>query len=87
MRNLLTTALSLLFCASCLTACGTKKLQPVQFQTVKTEIPDALLECGDEPEAPAATKQSQVAGYIVDLRAWGQGCHSNLTQIRVVQGK
>lgn len=86
MRNPLMTALSLLCCAICLTACA-EALPPVHYKTVVAQIPEQLLICGVEPGAPAATKQSQVAGYIVDLRAWGQGCQSNLAQIRVTQGK
>ena len=78
------TALSLLFCATLLAACGSN---PVEIRTQRINIPEALLSCPAEPAIPDIQTQRDVALYIIDLRQFGRSCEVQLGAVRQLQEK
>lgn len=79
------TLLPLLFCLTCLAACGTDRLQ-TQVQVEQILIPDELLSCGGMPiPGPPPYLDSDAASYIVALRSWGIGCSEKLGRIKALQ--
>ena len=46
------------------------------------QVPPSLLTCADQPVAPAAQVQRDVALYIVDVAEAGADCRSKLSAVR-----
>lgn len=76
------TALSLLFCATLLAACGSN---PVEIRAQRITIPEALLSCPAEPAIPDIQTQRDVALYIIDLRQYGRECEAQLRAVKNFQ--
>lgn len=76
------TALSLLFCATLLAACGSN---PVEIRTQRINIPEGLLSCPAEPTIPDIRTQRDVALYLIDLRQYGRACEAQLLAVKNFQ--
>ena len=71
-----TTLLSLLSCATLLTACAGAD------RTVVAAPPDEMLTCAPSPEVPTADSQRAVAEYVVELWDAGEDCRQHLAAVR-----
>jgi hypothetical protein len=69
-----------------LAGCATKPV-PARIVTVTPEIPPDLLTCSPAPAVPVATRQAQVADYIVNLWQAGQDCRAHVQAIKAAVAK
>lgn len=49
-----------------------------RIEVVQPRVPPSLLVCPPAPAVPAATRQSEVAGYVAELWRAHEVCHEHL---------
>lgn len=65
-----------------LAGCTAKPVTITKIKLVQPHIPGALLICPGDPVVPVATRQSQVADYIVQLWRAHAICYDHLKAVR-----
>ena len=66
-----------------LTACAGQVRTLTEIKYVRQEVPAALLECAEEPKAPAdSTNNEAVANYVFDGFMAGRDCRDTLGAVK-----